>query len=200
MINGEGGGGGARAGGRRNIRHRGRPSPAGPHPRLTTIDRRPGRPSFHHMGPPSMSSGLVTNLILLSWLFEIGVVYCKKNQNWSINTKVTFKGRCGLCLAFDCKGHVTSRSGLSISYLHAKFEQNRSINTKVTYKGRCGLCLAFDCKGHVTNHQWWPISYLHAKFEQNRFINTKVTFKGCCGLCLAFVKATARSWSTLSNI
>ena len=66
VINGEGGGGGARAGGRRNIRHRGRPSPAGPHPRLTTIDRRPGRPSFHHMGPPSMSSGLVTNSLLLS--------------------------------------------------------------------------------------------------------------------------------------
>ena len=45
-----------------------------------------------------------------------------KNQNWSTNAKVTFKGRCGLRLAFDCKGHVTSRSGLSKSYLHAKFE------------------------------------------------------------------------------
>ena len=61
-LNSGEGGGGARAGGRRNVRHRARPSPG--HPRLTTIDRRPGRPSFHHMGPPSMSSGLVINSIL----------------------------------------------------------------------------------------------------------------------------------------
>ena len=32
-------------------------------------------------------------------------------QVWSINGKVTFKGRCGLCLAFDWKGYVTRLSG-----------------------------------------------------------------------------------------
>ena len=95
------------------------------------------------------------------------------HQFRSINAKVTFKGCCGLCLAFDCKGHVTSRSGSSISYLHAKFEQNRSINAKVTFKGRCGLCLAFDCKGYVTRLSRWAISYLHAKFEHNRAINSR---------------------------
>ena len=102
------------------------------------------------------------------------------------NTKVTFKGRCGLCLAFDCKGHVTSRSGSSISYLHAKFEQNRSINTKVTFKGRCGLCLAFDCKGHVTSRSGLSISYLHAKFEQNRSINSRDMAFSIFQGCLAF--------------
>ena len=90
---------------------------------------------------------------------------------------------CCLCLAFDCKGHVTSCSGSSISYLHAKFEQNWSINTKVTFKGRCGLCLAFDCKGHVTSRSRLSISYLHAKFEQNRSINSRdmvfLIFQGC---------------------
>ena len=94
----------------------------------------------------------------------------------TINTNVDFKGCCGLCLAFDCKGHVTNHQRWPISYLHANFEQNRSINTKVTFKGRCGFCLAFFCKAHVTNHQRWSISYQHAKFEQNQSINTKVTF------------------------
>ena len=106
----------------------------------------------------------------------ISYLHANFEQNRSINTKVTFKGRCGLCLAFDCKGHVTNYQRWPISNLHAKFEQNRSINTKVTYKGRCGLCLAFVCKGHVTIHQRLPISYLHAKFKKNRSINTKVTF------------------------
>ena len=32
-------------------------------------------------------------------------MHTKFEQNRSINTKVTFKGHCGLCLAFDCKGH-----------------------------------------------------------------------------------------------
>ena len=105
------------------------------------------------------------------------------NQFRSINTLVTFKGRCGLCLAFDFKDHVTSRSWSSISYLHAKFKQNRSINTKVTCKGRCGLCLAFDCKGHVNRRSRRAISYLHAKFEHNRLINSRdivfLIFQGC---------------------
>ena len=50
-----------------------------------------------------------------------------------VNTKVTFKGCCGLCLAFDCKGQVTNHQRWPLSYLHAKFEQNWSINTKVTF-------------------------------------------------------------------
>ena len=29
-------------------------------------------------------------------------------QNWLINTIDTFKGRCGLCLAFDCKDYLTN--------------------------------------------------------------------------------------------
>ena len=85
--------------------------------------------------------------------WPISYLHAKLEQNPSVNTIVTFKGHCGLCLAFDCKGHVTNHQQWPISYLHAKFEQNQSLNTKVTYKGRCGLCLAFDCKGHVTNHQ-----------------------------------------------
>merc|ERR1711952_491667 len=109
-----------------------------------------------------------------------------KNQNRCTNTKVTFKGPCGLRLAFDCKGHVTSRSGLSISYLHAKFQQNWSINTKVTFEGRCGLCLAFDCKGHVTSRSRLSISYLHAKFEQNRSINSRDMAFSIFQGCLAF--------------
>ena len=47
-------------------------------------------------------------------------------------TKITVKGRCGLCLAFDCKGHVASHSWRAISYLHAKFELNRPINSRDT--------------------------------------------------------------------
>ena len=81
----------------------------------------------------------------------ISYLHEKFEQSRSTTAKVTFKGCCGLCLAFDCKGYVTRLSGWSISYLHAKFEQNWSINAKVTFKGRCGLCLAFDCKGRVTS-------------------------------------------------
>merc|ERR1712117_742401 len=92
-------------------------------------------------------------------------------------------------MAFAIKGHVTSRSWSSISYLHAKFEQNRSINTKVTFKGRCGLCLAFDCKGHATSRSGLSISYLHAKFEQNRSINSRDMAFSIFQGCLAFKRA-----------
>ena len=116
----------------------------------------------------------------------ISYLYAKFEQNGFINTKVTFKGCCGLCLAFDCKGHVTSCSWSPISYLHAKFEQNWSTNTKVTFKGHCGLCLAFDCKGHVTSRSGLSISYLHAKFEQNRSINSRDMAFSIFQGCLAF--------------
>ena len=53
-----------------------------------------------------------------------------------MRAEIAVKGPCGLCLAFDCKGHVASHSWGAISYLHAKFEQNRSINAKITVKVR----------------------------------------------------------------
>ena len=44
-------------------------------------------------------------------------LHAKLEKNWSKNTKVANKGRWGLCLAFDCKGHVTSHSRWAVSYL-----------------------------------------------------------------------------------
>ena len=35
-------------------------------------------------------------------------LHAKFEQNWSINGRDTFKGRCGLCLAFDGQGHETN--------------------------------------------------------------------------------------------
>ena len=60
----------------------------------------------------------------------------RMEKKWKKPQKVTnvdFRGCCSLCLAFDCKGHVTNHQRWPISYLHAKFELNRSINTKVTF-------------------------------------------------------------------
>ena len=44
-----------------------------------------------------------------------------KMKNQSINTKVTYKICCSLCLTFDCKGHLRNHQMWSISYLTCKF-------------------------------------------------------------------------------
>ena len=69
----------------------------------------------------------------------ISYLHAKFEQNWSINGRDTFRGRCGLCLTFDGKDQEINQTHVPISHLHAKFEQNWSINGRDTFKGRCGL-------------------------------------------------------------
>ena len=46
---------------------------------------------------------ILLNCALCNKTFRvISYLHAKFEQNWSINAKVTFKGLCGLCLAFDC--------------------------------------------------------------------------------------------------
>ena len=57
------------------------------------------RPFFGHLIVKAIKNG--------EWL-PISYLYDKFEQNGSINGQDTFKGRCGLCLAFDGKGHETN--------------------------------------------------------------------------------------------
>ena len=55
----------------------------------------------------------------------------KKSQKViKVNTKVTFKGCCGLCLAFDCKAHVTNHQRWPISYLNTSVWKIIGVNSE----------------------------------------------------------------------